>query len=818
MSTITSLAKSRIQFNKSRTLLTAAAIMLTTVLLTGLGTCAVGILDVQRQQAASVSNIHASFKRLTEEQAEMLKNHMDVEALETNEVFASIEYDKMTGYLSCKEEVKDGIYHGIGNIIQGHAPEAADEICGSKSFFERMDTEPVIGSRITISFRPNLDGRIETREFTICGLVSERDLSDLDISDSRIVYGALISPELVQEFIPDDERRYTASIRVIGEEDYNYDQIKAKIEAVAKDINCDKDDISLNNEYLYTMTDPGTEAAAIVLGIALLIIIFSGLVIYSIYYVCVITDVQEIGKIKALGASGKQIKRMLLTEGIHVSAFAVPLGMLLGYAIPALILPVFVDRAVSVSVNSMPIEKIHMFSLPVLLLTAGVVLLTVYISLLKPMRMAARISPVEAIRYQESSKGGKLRNGYKNVNIFRLSTANLTRNKKRTAVTMLTMGLNCVLFMTLAGVMNSMSAEDIARRNIETGDFRLALDYSCNDKEYPENNLNSLQQQNIFNEDFLDRIRGIDGVNIIECRETVLISSEYPSSMFEDQSRVDMSCIDREKAEEYQREIKRGEINYDKMTAENGAIFTSDVFMDKYGLAIGDIVSLTVYDGDNQFPLTVKITASVDDGGASYFLIPREVYDNLGMRYDSTTDLYLSVDQEKYDSVKTQMQEIADAESYFMLYSMDEELQLGSMSVNMIKYPMYAVLVMIAVIGFMNLINTMITSVVTRKREIGVLQAIGLSDRQLMKMLTGEGMVFTAGTLIASVTLGNLFGYFVFLWAKETHFMSISAYHYPLWETIGLTAVLILGQLFVTYFINKRVHKESLIDRIRSGE
>ena len=131
---------------------------------------------------------------------------------------------------------------------------------------------------------------------------------------------------------------------------------------------------------------------------------------------------------------------------------------------------------------------------------------------------------------------------------------------------------------------------------------------------------------------------------------------------------------------------------------------------------------------------------------------------------------------------------------------------------------MYLILIIIAVIGFMNLINTMITSIVTRKRELGILQAIGLSDRQLTKMLAGEGMVFTAGTLISSVTIGNIFGYLAFLWAKEEHFMSLSRYHYPLAETIALAFALILGQLLLTNFIGKRVRRQSLIDRIRSGE
>jgi putative ABC transport system permease protein len=816
---ITSLAKSRIKYNKSRTILTAIAIMLTTMLLMGLGTSAVGLLDFNRQQASASSNVHAALKNLTADQVDMLKNHVDVESLETSEIFATVEYGKMNGFLTYTQDIKSGIYHGIGKLIEGRYAEASNEICGPKAFFKRLDTEPVIGNTVTISFRPEGEGKIETRDFVICGIVSEREVSNLDISDTRIAYGASVSEELVNEFIPQNERVYNnTSIRVTGEDKLNYDEIENKIMQIASDIGCDEKNVDLNNEYLFTMTDPGTEMAGIVFGIAALIIVFSGLVIYSIYYVGVITDVQEIGKLKALGASKKQIRNLLLTEGMFISGIAIPIGVILGFLIPYFILPIVIKWGIEVSVTAFSIESLHMFSFPVLIAVIVVSLLTVYISLLKPMRMAEKISPIEAIRYQESSIGKKLRKGNINVNVFRLSTANLLRNKRRTAVTMITMGLSCVLFMSLAGALNSMSAEDIARRNIEKGDFRLALNYSLNDREYTENNLDSLQQKNIFSDDFVDQVQSIDGVKMVERHKESLVGSQYQSEMFEEGKRRTMSALTREEADEFQKEVKQGKIDYDKLIEEHGAVFTSDTFIDEYGFTIGDTIPLVIYDGDRQIPFEIKISASIDDGGTADFLIPQEVYDSLNLNYDSTAELFISVDKNKYESVKTAMQEIEKTNEYFRLYSYDEEIELGAASVNVVKYPMYAILLMIAVIGFMNLINTMVTSIITRKRELGVLQAIGLSNKQLTKMLAGEGMVIIAGTLLASVTLGNILGYLIFLWAKNSHFMSVSAYHYPLMETIALASVLVIGQLLITYFINKCVNKESLIDRIRNGE
>ena len=111
---ITSLAGKRIRYNKSRTLLTVIAITLTTMLLMALGTSAVGLLDFNKQQAAATTNAHATVKGLTHQQVEKLSNHADVESLKTNEIFATIDYDRVNGYLTYTDEIKDGIVQGVG--------------------------------------------------------------------------------------------------------------------------------------------------------------------------------------------------------------------------------------------------------------------------------------------------------------------------------------------------------------------------------------------------------------------------------------------------------------------------------------------------------------------------------------------------------------------------------------------------------------------------------------------------------------------------------------------------------------------------------
>lgn len=834
--TVFHLAWQRLRYNKSRTLLTGIAILLTTMLLTAIGTVGVAILDMNRQ-IYSLSDYHASFNGLTPKQVQTLSSHIRIEALQTSETFADIKNGKMNGVLTYTDVLRDDRAKATDNSMhaltleEGHYPEAENEICSSPVFFRRVGAEPVVGGKVTLSFRVNGKGEIQTKEFIISGLIPDVEI-DEGIDDSRLMWAAHVSKALLQAY--EDAGLYEAepdaTLRVYGEEELTFDEMEDRILSVAADIGLEETHVNLNKEYLSTVTDPGTEIIAIIAVICLIVILFSALVIYSIYYVGVITDVQEIGKLKALGASRRQIAKMFYWQGTIVSAFAIPAGLLIGFLLPYLLFPLVLwayqsGSAIS-SYSRDAVEavtgQIHMFSLPVLFTAAAASLATVTVSLQKPIRMAKKVSPVEAIRYQENTTDQKSRKGHHTVKVSTLTFANLMRNKRRTIVTILTMGLSCVLFICVSAVLSSVSAEDIARRNIPKGDFRISLEYAHYfDKEYPENNLDSLVQKNYFSETFLSQLLAIEGVEKVERAPGIILSStDMESVMYEDyDGRLPLSYFTREDVAELSAYLEQGSIDYDRMTANNEIVCTHVYSFEQYGLSIGDTFSLTLHDGNREIPFTTTLTALTQpDSNFAFLIMTEDTWNSLGLTCNPTTDIYLYADDEHYDSVKESLLELVAVNEYFTLYAMDVELKIGRSGVDLTRNPIYLLLSLIAVIGFINLINTMITSIVTRKKELGILQALGLSDSQLVRMLSGEGLVFTAGTLLISLTLGNFFGYLFYKWAKQEHFMSISRYHYPLWQSICLALVLLGGQLLITLFIGQKMKKESLIERIRNQE
>lgn len=817
MKTITALAISRMRYYKSRTIVTIIAIILTTCLLMTIGTAGIGTININRELLLkNGGNQHATVMHVSKEQIKKLENHMSVEALSYQEAFAVVVKDKINASLSYTETVMGNIKNL--ELTEGHYPEKENEIAAPPIFFEKLGyTQPKIGDTIKIDYRIYGKGIIQTKDFVITGLLTQMDISKLNISDTRIAYSAFISRALIDSFIPEQERYFSASIRVKGEEHFNFDEIQQKILQVTTDIGIKENDVSMNMEYLALMTNPGTEILTVIVFATILVTLFSGLVIYSIYYISVITNIQELGKLKALGATKKQIKKLLLKEGSILTLFSLPIGILLSYIISYAGLKFIInDVKNSFYVGTTSEIELHIFSFPVLFCVILVVFATMYLSLLKPMKTAGKISPIEAIRYQEKAMQKQVcRKGYTTITLSRLCYANLSRNKKRTIITIGTMGLSCIMFMAVAGLMNSIDVDDFARMSLPKGEFCLQLHFSTNDMVYKENNLEMLQQKDLLGEEQISKIMNIPGVTKVE--KNYIILGETQHSSFSENNRIEIGTFTRDDLEDFKKELKRGDLEYDRIVEENGILYNWDNVFEQRGLAIGETIPFSFYDGSKKVPFKGTLMASLSRGNET-FMIAEETMNQYIKEINMTAKLYIYAEADFYDSIKSELKKIEAENIYFRLISYDEEKAIAISALRMMKYPIYLLLLFIGMIGFMNLINTMITSIVTRKKELGILQAIGLSNKQLVKMLQKEGILFTIGTLTCALTFGNLLGYLIFVWGKNTGFMSVTTYHYPFIETIIMISMLVGGQFLITFFANKNIHKQSLIERMRQQE
>lgn len=245
-------------------------------------------------------------------------------------------------------------------------------------------------------------------------------------------------------------------------------------------------------------------------------------------------------------------------------------------------------------------------------------------------------------------------------------------------------------------------------------------------------------------------------------------------------------------------------------------MFGYNYWMDTYGYAVGDQVKLTFYDGDREIPMEYTLTGSAESGGM--FILTEEQLDALHITEDMTTDVWVSCKKEYTGEVEAKIRQMISSSDYYGLTTYQDAWRLANMEVGMTKGACYVLFFVIEMIGFMNMANTVITGIVTRRKELGMLQAIGMTGKQLNFMLQMEGILFTAGTSVIALTFGNVLGYLAFLKCKAGHVIGISVYHIPFPELLGMVLILFCLQMILSGYMSHCLQKDALTERVRYQE
>ena len=141
------------------------------------------------------------------------------------------------------------------------------------------------------------------------------------------------------------------------------------------------------------------------------------------------------------------------------------------------------------------------------------------------------------------------------------------------------------------------------------------------------------------------------------------------------------------------------------------------------------------------------------------YIITEDTAKELGLNDSSYAYLWIYCDNNAKREVEAKINELYENDEHVYWESYDEVYQLAEKQMIFMKLISYAFLGLIGTICFLNMANTMIMNVITRKREFGILQAVGMSNKQLGKMLQFEGILFTLGSIATSLIIGIPAGY-----------------------------------------------------------
>lgn len=677
---------------------------------------------------------------------------------------------------------------------------------GQLEMFERLgypDAKP--GDTVHVLFRRNTGETYQEREFVISGIMKPTQIEQENQS-----YTAYAAAGCYEGLYLPQERVYNIYFTLSDTVSVNSMDLEITIKELAQKCGINPEYASENSYFALWVLDPGTEMITGCLIVALIVVFFSVLVIYNIFQVGLAQKIQEYGKIRALGATKKQMKKLVFREGMMLALPGIPAGLIVGTAVSIIFMNMWLSKhAVFGGENAL---RVNMISIPLLLMCAAAAAIAVWIALKRPMKVISGISPVEAVRFQgEDREKQGMRRGRKQVNVLQLTKANMSVNRKRTIATVLSMGLSCVLFVVIANFTGNVSTVYDARKSVPYGQFQINLTYSTRDTAYPENNLDSILKKNPLDEMLVEEIKQLDGVTDVQIR--------YMTYMKDHNGNLgSVGVLNRKQFEDeaYQGSLK-GKVDYDQ-AAQNGEILYGwSYFLEDSGYDLGEQVTMTLGNAGGETRFQGIMAGAF--GSTNYdWIITDETYAHLGLPGKSISTIWVDCDIQDCGTVRSGLEELLSDKQHYELSTYQGALETSESSLGIFETLAYGLLFLVGLIAFMNMANTMIISIITRKRELGVMQAVGMTNRQMNRMLRNEGMILTLCSILVSLIVGMPAGYALFYYGRNHGFFGLDVYHIPFSEIIGMVVVLSVLQISLSYILSRNVKKESVVERIRYQE
>lgn len=806
MKTISRIAYSNDKRNRTRSILIMMAICLTTMLLVIISTVGNGVIHLQKSQAASSygSNygllIAADGTQLKE--VERRAEISDIGIMCTEGILKGNE----NGGFVCMDKTARKMlpYNKEYELKEGKYPEKMQEIASGRAFFRAMGYGDVkIGDTVTLDYRAGMQSEYKPEEFVVSGILYDRD--EYTIEASYVVFG---SQDFYNERVAEGDRQYNIYFTLSDSANVSMNNVAPVIKEIADSCGIDQKNVIINDLYLQWVLQPSYEMIVVCGTLILGIVLFSVVVIYNIFQVGIAQKVQEYGKIKALGATRKQMKQLIFREGILLAVPSIPLGLLFGFLIAKVSFNWLVEQGNLVS-SGIKNHQVPLFSLTIMLICIFVSFLTVVLALRKPMKIVSWISPIEATRYLDGSKTQKQgrRKGRKDVTVFSMAMANVTGNPKRTIATILTMGLSCVLFVIISNYVGNIDTEHEARIAINHGQFELQLDYSQNyDEAYPENNLDTILTDNPLNDSLIEEIKSIPGVTNVMTREIVSVNlngTRFPAAVV---SKKDFDFM--------RQDGDIGSMDYDQAVKNGDIFFGWSAWMEQDGYAPGESIAFDFENGSETYTYQGKIAGSFVSAD-TYLVIPEGVYRSMNPRGTAYGYLWVDCDKKDVVSVEQSLNTLISNTSHTKMDTYHAQLQSAEYASRMMKLGCYLFMAIVGLIGFMNLANTMIINITTKKQEYGVLQAVGMTNKQLNLCLQIQGLIFTVGTICVALAAGLPLGYALFSYAKHNGIFGMNVYHVPLIPILVMILLVGILQIVLSCVLSSNLKKETLVERIR---
>ena len=720
-----------------------------------------------------------------------------------------------------KESFKKQITPCISNI-KGNYPQKENEVMMSKKALDFLGESKIkIGDKINISYK--IGSKIYNKEFILSGYYT--DYSVMEDTGYMLVS---------KKFIKYNKLDLNSNTTILMD-------LKSKYKNSAQDILNKEIKLNSNQKFSYNYDISqdlrGTllSTIAVVLIMVLFIILSGYLLIYNVVYIGVNRDINFYGLLKTIGTSPKQIKEIVRGQVLRLSLIGIPIGLILGLIVSFGIVPITMSTIFAgTQASAMPRDV--SFNPIIFILATLFSLLTLMISCKKPAKIAGNISPTEALRYTgiTSKKTKKSRKSTKGGKLYKMAWYNVFREKKRAFVVFLSLFMGIITFLSVNTFLSSISVENYISNYVKN-DFTIQNIGNVDDK---------------IDEQFIKEIKNIKGVkniNIskasnlqVDMNDDIILPAlksiyeryntgdeelnKYLENIKKDPALlkasvvgVDDNLIDKLN-DSLKNKIDAKHFKKGKMALVDSWYYNTDVYKKING-------DLTIRNSKLNTSSTFN-TLMIDDNkqllpsgfpaplGIPTIYISNEALEKIDKNANINL-LYINVDKKYEVAINSKLKRMSDKRglSFESRIESTAEFKKSQMVMNILGGGIGVILILI---GILNFINIMITGVNSRLNELAVLESIGMTKKQIKKMLTFEGLYYALITTTFILTIGMAIIYVISELTKN-----IADYAQFTFPTLSLTFLIIIifaVCLITPSLVFKVSSKQSITERIREIE
>lgn len=844
MNILNKLTIKNLKLNKKRSLGTIIGIILSVALICAVSNMVSSFRETLIQNAINESGYwHIRLYNVSNDKLKRLKLNKDIDNIYTisEDGYAKLDTIKneYKPYLKFYGMNKEAFNNLEFKLIKGRFPKDDNEIIISEHLNKngkanlKIDDEITVnvGDRVTLEDDYVLNDsnpfdkgneiikNPNTKKYRVVGIIKRPDVSfEPTSAPAYTTITTSTNEDNFSVFISlKNPRDKNSFVELLGAR--NYDEV------VNMEINNPRYDYTLNNELLrweaLKFSDSTFSMLLSIAEVVIFIIIFTSIFcIRNSFAISTTEKMRMYGMLSSVGATKKQIKKSVLTEGFILGLIAIPIGIMCG------IIAVFVLlKIVNLFLGDFLFNNIDgmAFKVSFVAIIISIILgfVTIYFSAISSAKKASKVSPIDNLRNTNDIKisSKKLKTPKLIKNVFKtggvLAYKNLKRSKKKYRTTVVSLTVSIFVFISMFTFINEGFKQ--SGNYYQNYDYNYRITFNNNSSMDEINEIRNLDSVNAsYLVYYVKPSILIDDISKINPKEPLECEYDKNDKCIKKYARLNIILLDDSTFKSYVKKVKG---NYDYLK-DKGILTDMYRFYDNkskkeyedriYTYKSGDTINSKLLNEDN---------ISIDVGMVSN-IMPygfENVYSNggyivLNNKYFNNIDYYGA--DLMIDSLDTEQltNNILNIDSELNYYDMDEEAKAEKSIVIVISIFLYGFIGVITLIGVTNIFNTITSNMELRQKEFAMLKSVGMTKKEFNHMINLETLFYSSKSLIYGSILGIIGSYFVhraFAGKIDTQF--VLPYKAIL---ICILFVFIVVYMIMKYSMNK-INKQNMIETIR---